>query len=226
VRGDRLKARISRIRAASGVEAVSDCFGMDRGLPILRYYMERFLEEFRADVRGQCLEFEAAWYTQRFGGDAVTASDVLHIDDSNPLATIVADLTQPNDVASEQFDCVICTFTLHLVYEYEKLVSDLHRVLKPGGVLLVGAPTVSMSDPDWHELWRFTPEGLAALLQRTFPGGEVLVRGYGNSLTAAGQMRGLAAQEFTAEELDYSDPRFAVLACGRAVRAHGNGRAL
>lgn len=213
-----LRAWASRLRAAAGVEAVSDAFGADRGTAILRHYTSRFLEEFRADVHGHCLEFEEPAYTRLFGGDAVETAHVIHVEPGNPEATIVADLTRPNDLPSERFDCIICTFVLHLVYAYEPLVHELHRLLKPGGVLLVAAPTASMADPTWHEMWRFTPEGMERLLRGAFGEGDVLVRAYGNSLTAAGQMRGLAAEEFTEAELAYSDPRFSVVVCARAVR--------
>jgi hypothetical protein len=47
----------------------------------------------------------------------------------------------------------------------------------------------------------------------------VSVQGYGNSLTAAGEIRGLVAEEFTREEIDHQDERFPVEVCGRAVRS-------
>jgi SAM-dependent methyltransferase len=219
----RFKRRLARLRAAGGVEPLGYDFGSERGLPILRHYMAQFLERHAGDVRGHCLEFEDAPYTRLFGGDKVTAVEVIHVDASSPHATIVADLTQPNDVAGEQFDCIICTFVLHLVYAYEALVHELWRLLKPGGVLLVGAPTASMADPDWHEMWRFTPEGLDRVLRRAFGDGDVLVHAYGNSLAAAGQLRGLAAEDFTAQELGHHDPRFSVIVCGRAVRGAAPG---
>lgn len=215
----RIRAWASRVRATAGVDAVSDAFGADRGTAILRHYTMRFLEEFRADVRGRCLEFEEPAYTRLFGGGAVSSADVIHVEHGNPAATIVADLTGPNDLRSAQFDCIICTFVLHLVYDYETLVHELRRLLRPGGALLVAVPCTSMADPGWHEMWRFTPEGLDRLLRGAFGACDVTVRAYGNSLTAAAQMRGLAAEEFTRAELEHADPRFAVVVCARAVRA-------
>ena len=141
------------------IEPLSYLWGFDRGLPLNRYYIERFLEEFRGDIRGHCLEFQDSPYTRRYGGDAVTKLDILHIDDSQPQATIVADLTKPNDIPTGTFDCIICTQVLHVIFEVDKAVSELHRILKPGGVLLATVPHISMCDPGWHEIWRFTPEG-------------------------------------------------------------------
>jgi hypothetical protein len=45
-----------------------------------------------------------------------------------------------------------------------------------------------------------------------------MVRAYGNSLTAIGELRGLVASEFDRSSLDYNDPRFAVEICARAYK--------
>lgn len=201
-----------------GVEPLSYLWGYDRGLGIDRYYVEQFLREFSADIRGHCLEFQNPSYTPHFGGSAVEKLDILHLDESNRDATIVADLTKPNAIASEQFDCVVCTHVLHVIFELEKAVSELYRILKPGGVLLVAVPHVSMCDPGFHEIWRFTPEGLGVVLAKAFSEQNVIIRAYGNSLTAAGQLRGLAAHEFSKGTLNHHDQRFAVEVCARACK--------
>ena len=213
-----IKACNARVRLTVGRQPLSVFWGHERGLPICRYYLEQFLGVCARDIRGQCLEFADDWYTSRFGGAAVTRVDVLHIDDSNPRATIVADLTRPNNIPSDRFDCIICTFVLHVIFEVDKAIAELHRILRPGGVLLVAVPHISMCDPQYHELWRFTPEGLSLILAQAFGARHVSVRAYGNSLTAAGQIRGLVPEEFTGAELDHTDERFAVTVCARAVK--------
>jgi SAM-dependent methyltransferase len=213
----------ARLRLGFDVEPLSYVWGFDRGLPLHRYYLEQFLEEFRADIRGHCLEFRDDSYTHRFGGGAVAKLDILHLDDSHPAATIVADLTKPNDVPSNAFDCIVCTQVLHLIFEVEKAVAEMWRILKPGGVLLATVPHISMCDPGWHEVWRFTPEGLGALVGKAFGSEAIAVRAYGNSLTAAGELRGLVAEESTKATLAYSDPRFALEVCVRAKKLPATG---
>jgi ubiquinone/menaquinone biosynthesis C-methylase UbiE len=142
--------------------------------------------------------------------------DILHIDDSNPRATLVADLIKPNDLPSSRFDCIICTHVLHAIADLDRAIAELYRILKSGGVLLVAVPQVSMCDPRYQELWRFTAEGLALILSKAFGKENVIVEAYGNSLTAAGEIRGMVAHEFSEATLNYHDPRFAVEVCARA----------
>ncbi len=195
-------------------------WGTDRGQPVHRLYLDRFLGEFQTDIRGRCLEFQDPMYVPRFGGSAVTGLDILHVDDSNPRATMIGDLTKPNDLPSAAFDCIVCTHVLHVIYDVRTAISELHRMLRPGGVLLVAAPHVSMVDADFFtEYWRFTPDGLRALLGEAFGADNVTIRSYGNSLTAAGDLRGLVAHEFTESELAQHDTRFPLEVCARAVRA-------
>src|SRR5262249_15267843 len=170
-----------RHRLGKGVEPLSYLWGTHRGYALCRYYLEQFLWEFAADIRGPRLEFHEDWYTTHIGGASVTKLDILHLDDSKPQATVIADLTKPNDIPDDRFDCIVCTHVLHVIYELDRAVAELCRILKPGGVLLVAVPHVSMCDPGWHELWRFTEEGLSRVLAKAFGGGDVTTRAYGNS---------------------------------------------
>jgi hypothetical protein len=72
-------------------------------------------------------------------------------------------------------------------------------------------------DP-WGEYWRFTTQSIERLLARAFPPANVRAVSYGNVLSAVAFLHGLAADELTADELDYDDPDFEVLIAVRAVR--------
>jgi SAM-dependent methyltransferase len=213
-----LAAPFARAGLGLRVKPFSEAWGSDRGQEIARYYVENiFLKEFQSDIRGHVLEFFSDDYTSRFGAN-VSHVDVLNLEEGLPQTTIRADLTKPNDILDNQFDCIICTHVLHIIYEFDRAIAELHRVLKPGGVLLVAVPHVSMCDPGWHELWRFTNEGLNTALARQFDQANISMRAYGNSLTAAGQIRGLAAHEFSKAQLEKHDLRFAVDICARAKK--------
>ncbi|MEO7773500.1 MAG: methyltransferase domain-containing protein [Steroidobacteraceae bacterium] len=216
----RLISPYGRARLGAGIEPLSYTWGSDRGTEIARHYVEEeFLKEFSGDVRGHVMEFFGDDYIVRYGGKKVSKVDILNLEEGNEKATIIGqDLTKPNTIPSNAFDCVICTHVLHVIYDFDAAIADLYRILKPGGVLLIAVPLVSMCDPAWHELWRFTREGLQLALEKSFKKSDVTMRFYGNSLTAAGQLRGLVAHEFSTRTLKKHDERFAVEICGRAVK--------
>src|SRR5690349_19594781 len=118
------------------VTPVSAEFGLDRGQPIDRYYVERFLEQHAADIRGRVLEIGDDRYTRQFGGTRVSRSDVLHMKGENPAATIVADLADAGIIAADSFDCIIVTQTLQFIYDIRAAVSHLHRMLALRGTIL------------------------------------------------------------------------------------------
>src|SRR5258708_2297811 len=90
-----------RLRLALGKEPLSYEWGSDRGEPLYYHYICQFFAEFAADIQGHCLEFYDDMYASNFGGKNVAKLDILNIDDTNPRATLVGDLTQPNDLPSD-----------------------------------------------------------------------------------------------------------------------------
>ncbi len=208
----------TRWRVAFGKEPLSYGWGADRGYPVHRYYLECFLRDCKEDVKGHCLEFYNKDYTRKYGGQRVTRMDVMSKEPDNPEATIIADLCQPNLLESDTFDCIICTHVLHVIEDFKKAVQEMHRILKPGGVLLVAVPHISMCDPNFGELWRFTPYGLKRVMESAFQKEKVIIKGYGNSLAAACDLRGIVTHEMGVHELAFQDERFAVEVCGRAVK--------
>ena len=199
---------------------LSSRWGIDRGTPIDRWYIERFLDAHRADVRGRVLEVKDASYTKRFGHD-VTAMDVLDINAANPEATIVADLMSADGVPGESYDCFILTQTLQFIRDPRAALLQIHRILRPGGVLLASAPTASRVIRQFdflEDYWRFTVSGCAALFGERFGASAVDVRGRGNVLVSMAFLTGLAAEELSRRELETDDPDFPVLVTVRAVK--------
>jgi SAM-dependent methyltransferase len=205
----------------------SEHFGNDRGTPVDRIYIERFLAEHAVDVRGHVLEVGDAGYTRRYGGSVVTWSDVLDIDPGNRAATIVADLAQPGSLPNDRFDCFLLIQTLQYVADVQMALRNAWRSLRPGGVLLVCVPGISRLDPDpgpEHDLHRFTPAGLAATLRAGLPAVEPRIVGYGNLLAAVAFLYGIAAEELRPDELAAYDPHYPVLAAARVVKPTGTVR--
>src|SRR3954469_4773203 len=87
---------------------LSQQWGADRGTPMDRYYVQRFLDAHRGDIRGRVLEVKDAEYTRRYGNQ-VASSDVLAVDPANAQATIVADLSTADAIPANSYDCFILT---------------------------------------------------------------------------------------------------------------------
>lgn len=206
------------------VTPISRIFGFDRGTVIDRYYIEKFLGQHRGDIRGRCLELGDAYYITKFGDGKAQQIDVLHYTAGNPDATIVADLTDAPHIPSDAFDCIIFTQTLQMIFDFQAALDTLHRILKPGGVLLLTTHGISkiarrLGVDDWGEYWHFTAQSMAALGAARFPGAEIAVSTSGNVLAATAFLHGIAAEELSAEELDYVDPDFEVVITVRVQKA-------
>jgi SAM-dependent methyltransferase len=204
---------------------ISRMFGLDRGQSIDRHYIEKFLSAHAEDIRGDVLEIGDQAYTLKFGRDRVTKSEVLHVDVGDPTGTVVADLTRAEGMPSDAFDCIIFTQTLQFIYNVRSVMETLHRLLRPGGVLLATVPGISQIsrfDMDrWGEYWRFTTLSTRRLVEEVFPPTSVSVEAHGNVLASVAFLHGLASEELRLMELDYQDPDYELLITARAVKARG-----
>jgi SAM-dependent methyltransferase len=197
------------------VTPISPIFGMDRGTPIDRHYIEAFLAAHASDIRGRALELGDATYIKRFGTD-VEKIDVLHVVAGNPEATIIADLTDAGHIPSDAFDCIIFTQALQMIYDMKAAMRTLYRILKPGGVILMTTHGTSkiarrLGRDDWGEYWRLTAQGVEALVKDVAPTAELTLKSCGNVLSAAAFLYGLAAEDLDRRELDAVDEDFEVV---------------
>jgi hypothetical protein len=202
-------------------------FGYDRGRPIDRHYIEHFLGIHASDIHGHVLEIADDTYTREFGGERVCVSDVLHVAPGQPQATIVGDLTCEDTLPAGTFDCVILTQTLQFIYDVPAALRTINRALKPGGVLLAtfpGITPISRYDMErWGHFWSFTTLSGRRLFEESCSWASVQVESFGNVLTAAAVLYGLATEELRPEELDHHDPDYEVIIAVRATKADSEG---
>ena len=71
-------------------------------------------------------------------------------------------------IASGSVDVCLCTQVLEHVENPSKVVSELARVLKEGGILLLSTHGVFHYHPYPHDYWRWTPEGLDKIIRQYF----------------------------------------------------------
>jgi SAM-dependent methyltransferase len=199
----------------------SNDFGYDRGGPVDRYYIEQFLQSHAAAIRGRVLEIGDNEYTLRFG-QGVTQSDILHVSADNPQATFVGDLSDAPHIPDNLFDCLILTQTLQMIYDYKQALATCHRILKPGGALLITVPGISPLDAgEWRTTWywSFTDNALRRLLADTFPASPLEFQSYGNVFIASAFLYGMGVSEVTSSQLDSYDPQYQVINAAKAVKA-------
>jgi hypothetical protein len=188
----------------------SDHYGFDRGTPIDRYYVLKFMENYRRHITGDVLEIQSTAYT-KFCGHDVCRSESIDIDPQH-ATTYVCDLAHSENVlASNEYDCFLLPNTLNHLRDVTGALHHALRVVKPGGVILATAPTLSPLTPDFSEYQRFTTAGLRELAESAWPRCEVSIESDGNVLAATAALMGIASEELSPSELDVNDPRYPVL---------------
>jgi SAM-dependent methyltransferase len=72
------------------------------------------------------------------------------------------------DLPASSAGAILCCDTLEHVQFPDRAVQEMHRVLAPGGILVLTSVMNFHIHDHPHDYWRFTPDGLALLLRR-FP---------------------------------------------------------
>lgn len=190
----------------------SDNFGFERGTPVDRFYLHRFLDQHRHLITGRVLEIQLPGYTNLYGHD-LTATDSVDIAAGAYAGlTYLTDLAQSDQVIPDaSYDCFLLPNTLCVMRDIEGCLRQALRVVKPGGVILATSAALVPLTGDSPDYWHLSAAGWRELAARAWPGCEVRVEQHGNCLTATAAMLGLALEELTPSELEYDDPRFPVL---------------
>lgn len=99
---------------------------------------------------------------QRFLPAAVTE----YVGQDNDPAVNPDILGDATDIAadSERFDTVLCNEVLEHVYQPREVLSEIHRVLKPGGHVYITVPMMWCLHYEPYDFWRYTPHSLRKIL--------------------------------------------------------------
>src|SRR5215213_1224735 len=65
------------------------------------------------------------------------------------------------------FDTVLCTQVLEHVFEYDKMMNEIFRVLKPGGHLILTVPFAWELHEEPYDFFRYTKHALKQLFEQT-----------------------------------------------------------
>ncbi len=132
------------------------------------------MQEFfsRTERLGNVLDVGAQYcpYFPLFGHkcDSYTSMDLV----DTPIVDIACN-AESMPVEDCSYDLVLCTQVLEHCENPQRIVDECHRVLKPGGTLILTVPSVYPVHGYPADNWRFMPDGLGHLL-RAFAAVEVL----------------------------------------------------
>ena len=198
----------------NSIGPVSRHFGIDRGTPIDRFFIEAFLNAYKETIRGRVLEIGDSTYTEKLGVNVVS-SEVLHASPDNPAATIVGDLTAPDSLPQGAFDCFVCTQTFNFIYNVKEAFVGAHRLLAPNGIMLAtvsGISQISRYDADrWGDYWRFTTSSARQVCADVFGEENVQVDYYGNCFAVVNFLRGISCEEIDTSQLYQKDPDYPLI---------------
>lgn len=189
---------------------VDDTYGMNRGTPIDRYYIEKFLKEHQALIKGTVMEVGDRQYTLRYGKEKVQSSIVLDALKNNLEDNIICgDFVTGKGIQKESIDCLICTQTLPFIYDIHAAARNIVHLLKRGGTALITvggiSQIISYERAKFGHYWSFTDMSLRRLFEHLPDVKEIEVCTYGNVKTAASFLYGISYEEMKEEDLLCND---------------------
>lgn len=215
-----LLSRSENLERINGLPIVPFCrdFGISRGTPIDRFYIESFLEKQKADVRGTVLEIAENTYTMKYGENRVTNSMMLHVKGWGE-GVVTGNLETGEGIEDDRFDCAILTQTLMFIYDVKATMKNIYRMLKPGGTALItvsGISQISRYDAEnWGSYWSFHEDGIRKLAEECFDKDKIEISTYGNVKTAAAFLYGTTIEEVNSAIFDYNDSQYPVIIAAR-----------
>ena len=189
-------------------------FGLERGTAIDRYYIERFLEENRELIYGDCLEIADNTYTLKYGADKVDNAYVLHVEGWGNNA-IKGNLETGEGIEENKYDCAIITQTLMFIFDIKKVAGNVYKMLKKNGTALIpvaGSSQISRDDADlWGSYYGFHKDAMLSLFEPFFGKENVKVQSYGNVKTAMAMLYGMCREELMDCDFEVSDDDYPVV---------------
>lgn len=85
--------------------------------------------------------------------------------DASKKPDIVCDLTDMKPFDNDSVDCFLVMEVLEHVRDPQKALSEIFRVLKPGGTLIFSTPFLFHLHDEPHDYWRFTKHALRMMTE-------------------------------------------------------------
>lgn len=160
-----LRSLLRRNRAVLDLE-LRDSPARMYATPALLALHAALLPRLRAHVRGRVLD--AGGGTMPFRRTVASLAREVHgldIERKVPDIDFVADVQEMGILADASYDTVLATEVLEHVPHPERALAEIHRVLKPGGTLLLTVPFLARLHDEPYDFFRYTRHGLRVLLE-------------------------------------------------------------
>ena len=181
---------------------ISNLFGTDRGQPVDRYYIEKFLSANSDNIRGIILEVAEDTYSRKYAtkkNKETQIFETLTFNGKGKPSTIIGDLTKPETLPENRYDCFICTQTYNFIYNVKQAIAGTYFLLKNGGIVMAtvaGISQISRYDMGrWGDYWRFTDKSVLNLFEEVFGKGNVEIVTFGNVLACMAFLQGVAVED-------------------------------
>ncbi len=128
----------------------------------MKWAIERF--PFEEPVLDTCAGWEPNFYRPLFPGKRYIKQDMRDFDP--PCIDVICDISDMKSIASESIGLVLNLESLeHLPYP-QQAVDEIHRILRPNGLLILTTVMHFKIHRAPKDYWRFTPDGIELLLSR------------------------------------------------------------
>ncbi|WP_071192531.1 methyltransferase domain-containing protein [Trichormus sp. NMC-1] len=189
---------------------ICQAFGLTRGKPIDRYYLNKFIAEIYPQITGNILEIggipkDKDFYQVNPG----SSYQIMNLEPGLGI-DIVGDAHDVSIIKPESFDSIITFNVLEHCYAPWQVVENIYTWLKPGGKCFVMVPSAVRLHATPMDYWRPLPDAMAWMF-RNFSQKKLYV--YGNPISVIASYHGIATEELTTEELDAFHPDYPVATC-------------
>jgi len=185
-------------------------YGMTRGTPIDRYYLQKFIRKIKKEVTGKAIEFggtrsEFSQYQFSLVNEYL-AVDIIE----TPEVDIVGNIFDKSLFKNNSCDSIIIFNVLEHLDNPDKAIDNMNHWLKPGGKIFCMVPNAQRVHFYPKDYWRFMPDGLAELFKK-FKKTHCFV--YGNLTSTIASLMGISVEELSTRELDECNPYYPVATC-------------
>lgn len=201
--------------AQMGQEPVSRQFGTERGTPVDRYYIEKFLEEHKQLIKGEVLEIEDNTYSLKYGEERLIRSIVMDVGKDGEGIAFNGNLETGEGIRDEVADCFILTQTLMYLFDLKSAAHNIGRLLKKNGTALITCSRISQNSrrcmDDYGCCFNFNVDALRKMFEAEV-GLEVAQAGsYGNVKTVMAHLGGLCREDLEVSDFEVNDKYYPLI---------------